>query len=54
MYKASKRYVAASVSALVFAILFLLVAIVARSFATPEIAADTSEIAVELKKSLPR
>jgi hypothetical protein len=52
MYKASKRYLAASVSALVFAILLMLGAIAARSIA-PEVAADTSGIIVELKKSLP-
>ena len=52
MYKASKRYLAASVSALVFAILLLLAAIVAWSMA-PQVAADTSGITVELKRSLP-
>jgi hypothetical protein len=53
MYNASKRYVAASAGALALAILFLLVAIAARSVATPEIAADAAEIAVQLRKSLP-
>jgi hypothetical protein len=53
MYKASKRYVAASAGALVLSILSLLVAIAARSTAAPETAADTSEIAAQLKKSLP-
>lgn len=53
MYKASKRYVAASAGALALAILSLLIAIAARSMAAPEIAADTSEVAVHLRKSLP-
>jgi hypothetical protein len=53
MYKASKRYVAASAGALALAILSLLVAIAARSMAAPEIAVDASEIAVHLRKSLP-
>jgi len=53
MYKASKSYLAASAGALVVAVLVLLVAIAARSFATPEIAADTSEIRLELRKSVP-
>jgi hypothetical protein len=53
MYKASKRYVAASAGALVLSILSLLVAIAARSMVAPEVAADTSEITVQLKKSLP-
>jgi hypothetical protein len=52
MYKASKRYLAASVSALTLAIMFMLLAIAAWSIA-PEVAADTSEVTVELKKSLP-
>jgi hypothetical protein len=52
MYKASKRYLAASVSALVFATLLMMVAIAAWSIA-PEVAADTSGIKLELKKSLP-
>jgi len=52
MYKASKRYLAASVSALVFATLMMLVAIAAWSIA-PEVAADTSGIKLELRKSLP-
>lgn len=52
MYKASKRYLAASVSALTLAILLMLMAIVAWSIA-PEVAADTSGIAMELRKSLP-
>jgi hypothetical protein len=41
-----KRYVTASVSALVFAILFSLAAIVVRGIAAPEITA-------ELRRSLP-
>ena len=53
MYKASKRYLAASVSALAFAILCLLIAIAAKSIASPEIAADASEITAKLRKSLP-
>jgi len=53
MYKASKRYVAASAGALALAILSLLVAIAARSMAAPEIGADTSEVSVQLRKSLP-
>ena len=53
MYKASKRYVAASAGALALAILSLLIAIAARSMAAPEIAADASEIAAQLRKSLP-
>lgn len=53
MYKASKRYVAASAGALALAILSLLIAIAARSMAAPEIAADASEIAVQLRRSLP-
>ena len=52
MYKASKRYLAASVSALAFATLLMLLAIAAWSI-TPEGAADMSEVAAELKKSLP-
>jgi hypothetical protein len=52
MYKASKRYVAASAGALALAIMSLLVAIAARSMAAPEIAGD-SEISVQLRKSLP-
>ena len=52
MYKASKRYLAASVSALTLAIMLMLLAIAAWSIA-PEVAADTPEITVELKKSLP-
>ena len=53
MYKASKRYVAASAGALALAILSLLVAIAARSMAAPEIAADAFETTIELRKSLP-
>jgi hypothetical protein len=52
MYKASKRYLAASVSALTLAIMLMLLAIAALSIA-PEVAADTSDISVELKRSLP-
>jgi hypothetical protein len=52
MYKASKRYLAASVSALTLAIMFMLLAIAAWSIA-PEVVADTSDVKVELKKSLP-
>jgi hypothetical protein len=52
MYKASKRYLAASVSALTLAIMLMLLAIAAWSIA-PDVAADTSEITVQLKKSLP-
>ena len=52
MYKASKRYLAASVSALAFGILGLLAAIAAWSF-TPESVAEASKINVELRKSLP-
>jgi hypothetical protein len=52
MYKASKRYLAASVSALTLAIMFMLLAIAVWSVA-PEVAADTSDMRVELKKSLP-
>ena len=52
MYKASKGYLAASVSALTFAIMVMLVMIAAWSVA-PEVAADTSGVAMELKKSLP-
>ena len=53
MYRESKAYLAASAGALVVSVLVLLMAIAARSFATPEIAADTSEIRLELRKSLP-
>jgi hypothetical protein len=52
MYKASKRYLAASVSALALAIMMMLVVITAWSIA-PEVVADTSGIAMELRKSLP-
>lgn len=52
MYKASNRYLAASVSALFFATLLMIVAIAAWSVA-PEVAADTSGIKIELRKSLP-
>jgi hypothetical protein len=52
MSKASKRYLAASVSALTLAIMFMLLTIAAWSIA-PEVAADTYEMTVELKKSLP-
>jgi hypothetical protein len=55
MYKASRRYLAVSVSALVVAIVFLLAAIVVRSVAAPEmdgkITADGTTL--ELRKSLP-
>jgi hypothetical protein len=55
MYKASKRYLTVSVSALVVAILFSLAAILVRSVVAPEmdgkIAADGT--ALELRKSLP-
>jgi len=51
-YRAPKRYLAATFSALAFAILFMLVAIAFRSM--PETAADASEVAVELRKSLQR
>jgi len=53
MYKASNRYLAASAGALVLSALVLLAAIAARSLAAPEIAADTSEIRMELRKSIP-
>ncbi|HZR71850.1 hypothetical protein [Bradyrhizobium sp.] len=52
MYKASKRYLAASVSALTLAILMMLIAITAWTIA-PEVVADTSGVQLELKKSLP-
>jgi hypothetical protein len=52
MYTASKRYLAASVSALTLAIMLMLVMIAAWSIA-PEVVADTSGISMELKKSLP-
>ncbi len=51
MYKASKRYLAASVSALTLAIMLMLLAIAAWTIA-PEVAADTSEFKVDLRKSL--
>jgi hypothetical protein len=51
MYKASKRYLAASVSALTLAIMLMLLAIAAWSIA-PEVVADTSELKVDLRKSL--
>jgi hypothetical protein len=54
MYQAPKHYVATSAGALVLAIVSLLVAIAARSFAAPDIAADVVDIKVELRKSLPR
>jgi hypothetical protein len=50
MYEAPKRYVAASASALALAILFMMIAIVTRSVATPEIA-DSSKIKIELHES---
>jgi hypothetical protein len=50
--KSSKNYLAASVSALSFAILFVLVAIAVRRVA-PEMAADPPKIAVELIRPLP-
>ena len=52
MYTASKRYLAATISALTFAIVFVLGVIIARS-STPEIATDVSDFRVELKKALP-
>ena len=52
MYKASKTYLAASVSALALATLLMIVVIAAWSVA-PEVVADTSGIKLELKKSLP-
>jgi hypothetical protein len=52
MYKASKTYLAASVSALSLAIVAMLIAIAAWTVA-PEVAADTSGMTVELRKSLP-
>jgi len=55
MYKASKRYLTATVSALVVAILFSLAAILARSVVTHEmdggVAADGSSL--QLRRSLP-
>jgi hypothetical protein len=55
MYKASRRYLTVSVSALVVAILFSLTAIIVRSVAAPEmdgkITADGTTM--ELRKSLP-
>jgi hypothetical protein len=55
MYKASKRYLAVSVSALIVAIVFSLAAIIVRSVAAPEmdgkITADGTTL--ELRKSLP-
>jgi hypothetical protein len=53
MYEAPKHYVATSAGALVIAILSMLVAIAARSVAAPEIAADTVDIQLVLRKSLP-
>jgi len=52
MYKASKRYLAASISALALATLVMLGVIAAWSIA-PEVVADSSGITMELKKSLP-
>ena len=54
MYQAPKHYVATSAGALALAILSLLVAIAAKSFAAPDIAADAVDIKLELRKSLPR
>ena len=54
MYQAPKHYVATSVGALALAILSLLVVIAAKSFATPDIAADAVDIKLDLRKSLPR
>jgi hypothetical protein len=55
MYKASKQYLAVSVSALVFSILFLLGAILVCTIRAPKmdgnLAADATIL--ELKKSLP-
>ena len=55
MYKASKRYVTAAVSALVVAILFSLAAIIARSVVTPEMDGKivTEGTALQLRRSLP-
>jgi hypothetical protein len=52
MYEAPKRYAATSAGALVLAILSLLVAIAARSFAATDVAADAVDIRFELRKSL--
>jgi hypothetical protein len=54
MNKAPNHYVATSAGALALAILSLLVAIAAKSFAAPDIAADAVDIKLELKKSLSR
>ena len=55
MYKTSKRYLTASVSALVVAILFSLAAIIVRSVAAPELEAKISAdgTTLELRRSLP-
>jgi len=52
MHKAPNRYAVVSVIALVLAIVWLIVAIAARSTATPRIEADASEIVAQLRKSL--
>jgi hypothetical protein len=54
MYQAPKHYVATSVGALALAILSLLVAIAAKSFAAPDIAAAAVDIKLDSRKSLPR
>jgi hypothetical protein len=52
MYEAPRHYVATGAGALVIAILTVLVAIAARSFAATDIAADSVDIKFELRKSL--
>ena len=52
MYEAPKHYTATSAGALVIAILSLLLAIAARSFAATDVAADAVDIKVELRQSL--
>jgi hypothetical protein len=52
-YRASKTYLAATLSALVLAIMCMVVVITTWSM-TPEIAADTSELKLELRQSLQR
>jgi hypothetical protein len=54
MYRTPKSHLATSVGALAVAILCLLVAIAAKSFAAPDIAADAVDIKLDLRKSLPR
>jgi hypothetical protein len=55
MYKASKRSLTVSVSALIVAIVFLLAAILVRSVATAEMDGKMTAdgTALELKRSLP-